>query len=118
MPIQDKALLSKKERITKEEQRLFSVFTNIEPKRQAIIDGLIYRAAFMRIALEDLESENNANGLVEMFSQGAQEPYQRERPSSKVYISLNTAYQKIIAQLTGLLPKTEQPEEEDEFTRF
>jgi len=115
---QKKVPASMNERIAKEEQRLFSVFVDIEPKRKTIIDGLLFRAAFMRAALEGLEVEINANGLTEMFSQGAQEPYQRERPAAKVYVSLNTAYQKIIQQLTGLLPKTELSEELDEFDRF
>ena len=105
-------------RITKEEKRLYSIYTVIEPTRRSAIDGLVGRAAFMRVRLEDLEAELNKNGMTEMFSQGNQEPYERERPAAKTYIALNAAYQKIIAQLTGLLPKPEQPEELDEFDRF
>ena len=46
-----------------------------------------------------------ANGFVEMFRQGDQEPYERERPVARQYQQMNKNYQSIIKQLTDLLPK-------------
>ena len=113
---------SLEKRIKAEEQRLTKVFADIDEKRKATTTGLIQRAAFMRVSLEDLENDLNENGFTEPFSQGNQEPYQRERPAAKVYNSMNAGYQKIIKQLTDLLPK-EDPEanantDGDEFDNF
>lgn len=108
-------------RIKKEADRLAKNFEKIEAKRKSTTQGLIHRAAFMRISLEDLEKELNENGFTELFSQGDQEPYLRERPTSKIYNSLNANYQKIIKQLTDLLPKEEpdpEPSGGDDFDKF
>ena len=110
---------SLEERIQEEERRLTETFRDLPAKRKAAAQGLVRRAAFMRVSLEDLEEELNTNGFTELFSQGDQEPYLRERPTSKVYCSLNANYQKIIKQLTELLPKEEQvPRESDSFDAF
>ena len=113
------------QRIAVEERRLNKIFKDIDEKRKATTRGLIQRAAFMRVSLEDLESDLNENGFTEEFSQGDQEPYQRERPATKVYNTMNASYQKIIRQLTDLLPKVDQSatpkqtaEAGDEFDQF
>lgn len=107
-------------RIKTEVKRLTGIFQDIDPKRKSTTEGLIQRAAFMRVQLEDLELEINANGFTEEFSQGNQDPYLRERPTSKIYNTLNANYQKIIKQLTDLLPK-EDPDSRsggDDFDNF
>lgn len=112
-------------RIAAEERRLARIFKDIDEKRKATTKGLIQRAAFMRVSLEDLEEDLNRNGFTEWFSQGDQEPYQRERPAAKIYNTMNISYQKIVKQLADLLPKETKntagkPETEggDEFDRF
>ena len=100
-------------RITEEECRLKKLFKDVDPRRKDTVQGLIQRAAFMRVSLEDLERDINQNGFTEEFSQGKQDPYLRERPVSKVYCTLNAGYQKIIKQLTDLLPK-EEPQSGDD----
>ena len=92
-------------RVKAEERRLIKAFKDIDEKRKAATQGLIQRAAFMRVSLEDLEVNLKKNGFTELFSQGNQEPYYRERPEAKIYNSMNAGYQKIIKQLTDLLPK-------------
>ena len=93
--------------IAKERRRLAGKYSRIEKKRKAVLDGLFYRAAFMRVQLEELEEDLTANGVTEEFSQGDQPPYMRERPEARVYNNLNGGYQKIIKQLTDALPKDE-----------
>lgn len=113
------------QRIAAEERRLARIFKDIDEKRKATTRGLIQRAAFMRVSLDGLEEDLNRNGFTEWFSQGDQEPYQRERPATKIYNTMNVSYQKIIRQLTDLLPKENQSaaqkstaEAGDEFDRF
>lgn len=73
----------------------------------------------MRVQLKDLEKDINEKGFTELFSQGNQEPYMRQRPEANIYCSLNTSYQKIIKQLTDLFPKEELKKvESDGFDDF
>jgi len=98
--------------IKKEESRLKKIYAKIEEKRKNVIPGLIQRAAFMRVSLEEFEQDLNIYGFTEWFSQGDQEPYKRKRPEADLYNTMNSNYQKIIKQLTDLLPK-EVPRQED-----
>lgn len=98
---------STEKRIKEEEKRLYKIFDGIDEKCKETISGLVKRAAFIQVSLEDLEKDISEYGFTEMFSQGDQTPYPRERPAYKVYCSMNTNYQKIIKQLTDLLPKDE-----------
>ena len=115
--------LTVEERIKKEHRRLAAVYKDIESSKKAIATGLIGRAAFMRVQLEDLELDLLENGWTEPFSQGNQDPYDRARPASQIYNSTNANYQKIIKQLDGMLPKVEataptKNEDDDGFERF
>jgi len=108
--------LTRDERISKEEKRLRQIYKNISKDQKAIIDGLIQRAAYMRVTLEDYEMDLDKKGYVEMFSQSDKtDPYERERP---VYNTMNKNYQSIIKQLTDLVPKEEVKPKDDGFDAF
>ena len=111
---------TKKKRIKNEKERLWENYRDLSPKKQLLADGLIERAAFMRIECEDLEADLQLNGWTEPFSQGDQEPYDRARPQGQAYQTLNKNYQAIIKQLDGMLPVEEgrtQPKD-DGFDSF
>jgi hypothetical protein len=112
--------LNKDKRIFEEEKRLRKIYKNIPKDVTAIVDGLIQRAAFMRITLEEYEQDLSDKGYVEMFTQSEKtEPYERERPVARLYNSMNTNYQKIIKQLSDLLPKpAKNTTEDDGFDEF
>lgn len=113
---EDKA---RKRKIENEEKRLSTQFKEIDAKKRAVVRGLLPRAAFMRIHLCELEADLNIYGWTEWFSQGEQEPYKRNRPEADQYHKLNANYQKIIKQLTDLLPKDEaKPSTDDGFADF
>lgn len=117
-----KANQAKEDKIEVEKKRLNKIYAKIEQKRKDTIPGLVERAAFMRISLSLLEEFLNENGFTEQFSQGDQEPYSRKRPEADLYNTMNSNYQKIIKQLTDLLPK-EEPQAKvntggDEFDQF
>ena len=106
-------------KIEEEIKRLTKIFRGLELKKKNTTVGLIERAAFMRIKLKELEEDINVYGFTEWFQQGEQEPYKRQRPEAQIYCSLNTGYQKIIKQLTDLLPKEElKKSESDGFDDF
>lgn len=112
---------TKDERIKKEERRLKRIYKNIDKDNKAIIDGLIQRAAYMRITLEDWELDIVENGVTEMFTQSINTPpYERERPVARLYNTMNANYQKIIKQLSDLVPKEAPTKgvEDDGFDKF
>ena len=116
----EKRLKKEKTKIKKEQKRLMELYSEIEEKRKIAALGLIERAAFLKVKLEFLEDDLNEHGFVEMFSQGNQEPYERQRPNANLYTAFNGSYQKCIKQLTDLLPKeSEKPKElSDGFESF
>lgn len=109
-------------RIKKEENRLKKFFKSkgIDINENSAVQSLISRASFMKVSLEDLEQDLKENGWTELFQQGKdQKPYERQRPSANTYNSLNVNYQKIIKQLTDLLPKSKPVENQtDTFEEF
>ena len=110
---------TKEERIKVEERRLRRSYKELSKDKLAVVDGLIKRAAFMRVTLEDMEQDLDTNGFVELFSQSEkQDPYERERPVARLYNTMNKNYQSIIKNLTDHLPKEVQVEEDDGFEAF
>ena len=114
--------LTVEERIVQEHRRLMAIYKDMEAPKKNIATGLIGRAAFMRVQLEDLEMDLLENGWTEPFSQGNQDPYDRARPAAQIYNTTNANYQKIIKQLDGMLPKaqdaTSKKDDDDGFDAF
>ena len=100
---------------------LFGIYRELPPESAGTVAGLIDQAAFMRIECEDMAEDIRQNGWTEKFQQSERlEPYDRARPIGQAYNSINANYQKIIKQLTALLPKpdTAQKQEDDGFGSF
>jgi hypothetical protein len=109
----------KAKKVNEEIKRLKSLYSKIENRHKKLIDGLLQRAAYMRIQLEEYESDLDNGGYVEYFSQSENvEPYERERPVARLYNTMNKNYQSIIKQLTDLLPKEQPKQESDGFEDF
>lgn len=111
--------LTKADRINAEEKRLRTIYKNIDKDNKAIIDGLIQRAAYMRVTLEDYEKDLDEKGYTELFTQSVNTPpYDRERPVARLYNTMNKNYQSIIKQLGDLVPKEVKVVEDDGFNEF
>lgn len=98
--------LKERERLVKNEKnRLKRLFKSIPQSKLETVEGLIIQAARLRILLDEMWIDISENGDVEMFSQSEkQEPYERERPIAKLFNSRDLSYQRIIKQLTDLIP--------------
>ncbi|UXR53560.1 hypothetical protein MUA82_05655 [Staphylococcus simulans] len=93
-------------RVKKEKVRLDKIFKSIPEDRKRVAQGLIVQAARMRILLDDAWSDIQEKGDYELFTQSESTPaYERERPIAKLFNSRDAAYQKIIMQLSKLLPE-------------
>lgn len=111
--------LSKEERIKREISRLLEIFSDLDTNTMSLIEGLIKRAAYMRVTLEDYEADMDANGSVELFSQSAQaSPYERERPVSKLHNNMSKNYQSIMTRLLDALPSRVSCDISDDILRF
>ena len=103
-PIQEKQL-----RISAEKARLMKIYANLPKDTIEVLEGLINRAAYMLVSLEDYEKDLDENGYVEKFTQSEKtDPYERERPVARLYNTMNKNYQSIIRQLTDLIPKADK----------
>ena len=110
---------TKPERIKDEKKRLQAVYSELDPMKKMLAEGLIERAAFMRVECEDLEADLKENGWVEEFQQAkGMDPYDRARPQGQAYQSLNKNYQAIIKQLDAMLPQSAPVLKDDGFDAF
>ena len=88
-----------------EVKRLTKIYKGLPPKQFALAQGLIAEAARLRVRCNQLWTDLQEKGEVELFSQGDQDPYERERPASRIYTAANKSYQSIIKQLNDMIPK-------------
>lgn len=92
-----------------ERKRLLNLYKEIPEDKLKVVDGLITQAARLRIMLNYMWEDIKENGDYEMFSQSEKaEPYERERPVAKLFNTRDGAYQKIIKQLSDLLPEVKE----------
>lgn len=111
--------ISKDKRISKENQRLRKRYKDLPKDTMDVLDGLFDRAAYLRVELEDMETDMIENGRVELFTQSEKtDPYEKERPVVRQYVQFTGNYSKIIKQLDDKLPKIEQAEKDDGFDDF
>lgn len=114
-----KQKIAKDKRIKKESQRLHALFKDLPKDTLKLLDGLLIRAAYMRVALEDYEEDLDEKGYVEMFSQSEKaEPYERERPVARLYNTMNKNYQSIMKQLADQLPAQLPADASEELMKF
>ncbi len=115
----NKKIKSKDERISDEIKKLKVLYKDLPKDKFVIVDGLINRAAYMKITLEDFEKELDEKGYVELFSQSEKtEPYERKRPTAEMYNSMSKNYSVIMKQLNDLLPEDIKSNSEDDFYKF
>jgi hypothetical protein len=113
------AELTKEQRISKEEKRIRALYKDLPKDTLSLYDGLIRRAAYMRVTLEDYEEDIIENGSTEFFTQSVQTaPYERERPVSAIYNRLIKNYQVVMKQLKDALPEQSAADAGEELLRF
>ena len=72
-----------------------------------LVDGLIQRAAFLRVELEDLEDDINKNGSTEIYEGPGQPPITRIRASAQHYDKMVRQYLATCKQLAELVSSAE-----------
>ena len=115
-----KKVLSRDEQISAEIARLKKIYKDLKDDAKSVVEPLVERAAFMRVALADMESQLMQYGLTEEFRQSDKvKPYMRKTPIADLYNNYNKTYQTLIKQLTDYLPKDiKDPQSKDYFDGF
>jgi hypothetical protein len=111
--------VTKESRIKRELSRLRKIYKGLPEDQKKLSAGLIERAAYLRVSLEDLEEDMDQNGYVELFTQSERlEPYERERPAARLYANLVAKYAAIHKQLSNLLADKPDVSPVDDFESF
>lgn len=103
--------------VKREVARLNKLFKKLPQNKFKLAQGLIQQAARLRVRLDRLWEDLVETGETELFSQSDKtEPYERERPSARLFTSTDKNYQSVMKQLFDLLPPEET--EVDELAEF
>lgn len=109
--------VQQKRAISKEVDRLSSLFEGLEGKKKDVVEGLIQECAFMRIQLEEMKVQILRQGYVTEMPQGKY-TIRVENPISRAYSTMLQRYTTAIGKLTELLPKEVQGAVDDGFDEF
>ena len=110
--------ITKEARIKAEYQRLAKIYADMASDQRQSMDGIIRRAAYMRVTLEDYEADLDKKGYVEMFTQSPNTPpYERERPVARLYNAMIKNYKSVVDALSDKLGKIEGTDD-DGFENF
>ena len=116
--MEEKQVKSEKDKkIDKEYRRLKGLCCELTNQKKAMADSQMQRAAFMRIALEELEEIIKKDGTLDIFEQGNYS-YNREHPALKSYNTTIKNYTAIIKQLNDMLPQEAERVADDGFEAF
>lgn len=110
--------LTKDDRMKKEILRIKKLLRELPEDRLKIVDGMIKRAAFMQVTLEDLEEDIKAFGTVENFTQTRDIEYDRERPAVRIYNTLVKNYANAMKQIVDMLPQQDASKKKDQLLEF
>lgn len=92
--------------VAKEEKRLLEIYKDLPNEKLKVAQGLIKQAARNRVMLNYMWEDIQENGEYDLFQQSQNVPaYERERPIARLYNTRDQSYQRVIKQLTDLLPK-------------
>lgn len=95
--------MARKERIKAEEARLRGILAEMPEDKLRLVEGLIQRAAFLRVELEDLEADINANGSTEEYQASpTSPPVTRIRAAAQHYDRMVRQYLATCKQLAEL----------------
>lgn len=108
--------MTRHERIKQEEARLTKHLAGLPETRRHLVEGLIQRAAFLRVEAEDLEADINERGSTELFQNGPDAlPMTRVRAAAQQHDKVVRAYTTICKQLAEMAPEGKASSEQDAF---
>lgn len=107
--------LTKEKRINEELEILKKYFEAVDENQRTLVSSLLQNAAFMKVTLEDLQEIINAEGVTEVYQNGANQHGMKQSATLQSYNSLIKNYASVIKTLSHLLPPERKP---NTFTSF
>lgn len=96
--------LTTEERIAKEKKRLLKLFRDCDKNKLEVAKGLIDRAAYITVSLQDLEVELQENGWTEEYQNGKDQIGVKRSAAADVHIALTKNLAGISKQLLDIVP--------------
>ncbi|NLI22274.1 MAG: hypothetical protein GX418_12120 [Clostridiales bacterium] len=96
--------LSRDERIKKEKRRLNGIFRDLDANKKKTVKSLIDNAAFMAIALEDLQEIISRDGYTEEYQNGQNQKGMKETAEVKTHMAMTKNHAMVIKLLADLTP--------------
>lgn len=103
---------TKEELISKEVRKLKKLFKVLDEDRKSLAEKLIQKAAFMEVALNELQKKVAEEGTIILTVNGNGFEVKTENPALKSYNTTIKNYSTVMKQLADLLP--DDAEEVDE----
>ena len=102
----------------KAQQKKYSkLLKKIEDFRQPVVKGLADRCSFMGSMLENLENHIKENGVVDEYTNGANQSGRKRSVEVDTYINLVKCYAVLVRQVTSSVPVL-QEEDDEELSEF
>ena len=105
---ENRGIYTEKERdklIKAELKRLNGIFSDIDERRRKTVTKLIENAAFLFMALDELQKIIKRDGYIETYQNGANQKGLKKSSAVETYDKYLNSYSKIIKQLCDLLPQ-------------
>ena len=110
-------MLPKEKRINEELARISKLFESIDGNQREAVNPLLQNAAFMKVTLEDLQTQINKDGPTDEYKNGANQHGIKQSATLQAYNSLVKNYASVIKNLAQLLPP-EQKKTVDRLQQF
>lgn len=104
-------------RINREKERLSGILAGADANQREIAAALIERAAYLSVALEDLEKEIAAEGWTEEYRNGQNQIGQKKSAAADAHISLTKNLTAITKQLLEIAPPARKTSRLDELRK-
>ena len=112
------AYIEKKDKISKEIERLTKLFEDLPENKKKTAESLIGNVAFMTVTLNDLQDAMNENGVISHYQNGANQWGTKKSPESDIYNTMIKNHMSLIKQLIDLLPDGETENKKDSLMEF
>lgn len=107
--------MTKDERLIKEQERLLSIFADLDENELQVAEGLIHQACFMLVTLEDLQKAIAESGAVGTYQNGEHQSGTKQSAELQAYNQTLRSYNAVIGKLLKIVPhkpvKIETPQE-------
>jgi len=101
------------EKTQEEYQRLKTLFKDVDDNKTQLVDGLLLKAAFLKVQLDEFEDIIRKSGAIQFSNKGNA----RETPVYQTFLKTLSVYQGIIKTL-GIVMGKNAISEDDEFDEF